>query len=63
MKTEIYIILSLFFILSGCASQVENALQHENRKMYHDGEIPYSEYRERDQYLDQFDEQFGANKK
>ncbi|MDF7807780.1 hypothetical protein P4E94_10060 [Pontiellaceae bacterium B12219] len=54
---------ALFCILSGCASLVENTLQHENREMYYKGEIPYAEYRVRDQQLDQFDEQFGTNKR
>ncbi len=51
----------LFCLLTGCASQVENALQQENEEMYREGKISYSQYRERDRGLDQFDEQFGKN--
>jgi len=63
MKAVTYIVTSLLLVLAGCSGLVENALQHENREMYYNGEISYSEYQWRDNYLDQVDEQFGKGKK
>jgi len=51
-----YIYICILSILAfGCASHVENILQEKNRDLYFDGTIPYSEYRERDNYLDKIE--------